>query len=200
MLTRTVKIWLSLGAIGSLILIGLTANAAYRQVKSQIGWVKPVDLGLKAYAFGRCYPSTYQRPMDIKTVQDGNIAYWEVQALPLDPAKPGAETLHFQTEDYKCAWLNRNRAAVRLQYLSEPVAVALSRQEFERMLGRCKEVNAQQKDPMAFCLKDLPRALGGTPEQPEVFYAEDVQALRDIGVDTKKIANVRFVRSNPDIP
>jgi hypothetical protein len=199
MLTKQNKIWLSCGVIGSLILVGLTANATYRQLKAQIGWVKPVDLGLKAHAFGRCYPSTYEEPMDIKNATDGNATYWEVQGYPLDPNKGGYETLNFRTEDSKCAWLKRNAHAVRLNYMPEGVAVELSKQVFEQTLERCRKANAAQKDPSAFCLTDLPRALGGTPAQPEVLYSEDIQALKGLGVDPKKIANVRFVRSENDI-
>jgi hypothetical protein len=199
MLTKPIKIWLSGGVIGSLILIALTAYATYRHVQHETGWVAPVDLGLKAHAFGRCYPSTYQEPVNIEKAEDGKTTYWEVQALPLDPANPKIVTLHFQTEDSKCAWLNRNRETIRLTYMPESVAVALSRGEFEQTLARCRTANLDQKDPAAFCLKDLPRALGGTPEQPEVLYSEDVQALKALGIDPKKIANVRFARSSADV-
>lgn len=199
MLNQKIKIYLSLGLTGSLILVGLTANATYRHIKAETGWVKPVDLGLKVYAIGRCYPSTYREPMDIKKATDDKTTYWEVQASPLDPKKVGFETLHFQTEDSKCAWLNRNKEAIRLTYMPAPVAVALSRQTFEQTLARCQKANLQQKDPAAFCLKDLPRALGGTLEKPEILYSEDVQALTALGINPKKIANVRFARSSADV-
>ena len=199
MLNQKAQIWISCGLVGSVLLVGLTANATYRQVRQETGWVKPVDLGLKAYAFSRCYPSTYQEPVNIQQAQDSKTTYWEVQATSLDPAQPTVETMHFVTEAAKCSWLNRNRVPVRLTYMPETVAIALSKQEFELTLASCRKANTQMKDPAAFCLKDLPRALAGTPQQPEILYAEDVKALKGMGIDSKKIENVRFMRSSADV-
>jgi hypothetical protein len=199
MLNQKAQIWISCGLVGSVLLIGFTANATYHHVQQETGWVKPADLGLKAYAFGRCYPSTYQEPVNIQKAQDSKTTYWEVQASALDPAQSSVQTLHFVTEDAKCSWLNRNREPVRLTYMPETVAITLSKQEFELTLASCRKANPQMKDPTAFCLKDLPRALSGTLQQPEILYAEDVKTLTAMGINPKKIENVRLMRSSADV-
>jgi hypothetical protein len=159
--------------------------------RSQEGFKLPVDLGINAYGFRGCYPSTYDTPQLIRQVQVGDVTYYEIVATSRDPRAKSISTLHIRTEREACAWLNRAQPTKRLSYMPNDVAVSFAeahyRPMFERCLNAARSFKIQNSE--IYCRQDMEKGLSGLPKKQQIFYPEEIAALKLLGINPSKIQN-----------
>jgi hypothetical protein len=171
-------------------LIGLTAWLMFCHVRSQRGIVLPVNLGVKQYGFARCYPSTFELPSSVRQVNHNKATYYEVVAKSLDPQSKVISTLHLRTQGDACAWLNRARQTKRLSYMPDNVALAFAEAHYSGLFNKCLSAAAafRVENPEDHCLQDMTQGLAGLKDKPQVFYQEEIKALKLLGIDPTKIS------------
>jgi hypothetical protein len=150
-------------------------------------------VGEITYPFEKCYPSTVERPMDVKQSSTGGVTWWEVKARSVR-FKNSFSLLHFRTEDRKCKWSNRNRPTFRLDYMPKSRAVDFAMQHYKPMLEACKKLNKKQKDVDKFCIIDMQNGL-----KDSVFFPEEVEALASMKIDLNTIQGHQVISKSEDI-
>jgi hypothetical protein len=152
-----------------------------------------------AQAFEKCYPSTYEKPLSVASLPADGATIWEVEAYSHDQNVSTAQMLHFRTklkdDRMMCAWLNRNQAAYRTDYLDKEMAIAFAKQRYEPVLKECIALSRN----IDGCKQELVEGLSGTRNNPGLLYPEDIHALKQLGVDTNLLRRVRLIRSVNDL-
>lgn len=155
--------------------------------------VQPPPVAALAYPFDKCYPSTFERPTDVKQSRLGEVTWWEVEAKSVE-YKNSLGLLHFRTEDRKCKWSNRNRPTFRLDYMPKSRAVDFAMQHYMPMLEACKKLNNTQKDVDDFCIKDMQKGF-----KDSIFFPEEVEALTSMNIDVNAIQGHQVISKSEDI-
>lgn len=167
------------------------AIAVINQLSAQS--VQPPSASDIAYPFDRCYPSTFERPTDVKQSRLGGVTWWEVKAKSVQ-YKNSLGLLHFRTEDRKCKWSNRNRPTFRLDYMPKSRAVDFAMQHYMPMLEACKKFNNRQKDVDTFCIKDIQKGL-----KDSIFFPEEIEALTSMKIEVNAIQGHQVISRSEDI-
>jgi hypothetical protein len=155
--------------------------------------VQPAPAGEITYPFEKCYPSTVERPMDVKQSRIDGVTWWEVKARSVR-FKNSFSLLHFRTEDRRCKWSNRNRPTFRLDYMPKSRAVDFAMQHYMPMLEACKKLNKKQKDVDKFCIIDMQKGL-----KDSILFPEEVEALTSMKIDIKTIQGHQVISKSEDI-
>jgi hypothetical protein len=169
------------------------AIAVVHQISTEQAQAKAYPKGEISYPFDGCYPSTFDRPIDVKQSKVGGVTWWEVKAKSVW-FRNDEHLLHLRTEDKKCKWSNRNRPTFRLDYMPKTAAIDFAKQHYEPMLEHCKKVNSRQKDVNRFCIEDMQKGLQGS-----VFFPEEINALASISIDMKGVKDYQVISKSEDI-
>jgi hypothetical protein len=187
-----------IGYSSGLLLLG---NALHDRVRAQRSSLPPpVPPGTEIYAFHYCYPSTYKIPMDVRRVTVGTADYWETTARSQDPHKQNVKTLFFQIDAEGCQWLNRkvaNAPVSRQSYMPEAAAKAIARTHFQPIFDKCMKDAKEAKiegEVRSICLEQMVYGLSGKPGAIGWLHPEDMDVLKEMGVDVKKIKNVQVTK------
>lgn len=167
------------------------AIAVIHQISTE--QVQSPPVGEITYPFEKCYPSTVERPMDVKQSRIDGVTWWEVKAKSVR-FKKSFSLLHFRTEDRKCKWSNRNRPTFRLDYMPKSRAVDFAMQHYMPMLEACKKLNNTEKDVDDFCIKDMQKGF-----KDSIFFPEEVEALTSMNIDVNAIQGHQVISKSEDI-
>lgn len=178
--------------LASLSVCGM-AIAVVHQISNQQAEVRAYPKGEIAYSFEGCYPSTFERPTEVKQSKIGGVTWWEVKAKSVW-FRNEEHLLHFRTEGRKCKWSNRNRPTFRLDYMPKSTAVDFARQHYKPMLDACEKRNDKQKDVEAYCITDMERGLKNSN-----FFPEEIEVLVSMKIDIKAIEGYQIISNSDDI-
>ena len=149
--------------------------------------------------YRHCYPSTHQDPLLVRQQSVNNVTFWEIEAYSHSGIYNGLAFLHFRTEPKgthtKCAWLNRNQIAFRLDYLPEPVAIAFAQERFSDQLEECANRLGMDETSAIACRKEMVLGVSGTVNNPNLLMPEEKQALGNLGVDINSLKYVPLCSS-----
>jgi hypothetical protein len=188
-------------ALTYLTLIAVISHALHDRVRAQRAAVPPPALpGTEIYSFHYCYPSTYKVPTDVRSVIVDSDQYWETTSRSRDPYRQDVKTLFFQVDAEGCQWLNRKVAIApvsRQSYMPDEAAKAIARTHFQPIFDKCMKDAKEAKiegEVRSICLEQMVHGLSGKPGQIGWLHPEDMDVLKEMGVDIKKIRNVRVTK------
>ena len=154
---------------------------------------------LQGEQINRCYPSTFSPPEDLRYADsDDGYRYYEAIAKFRGQSDDKYMTLYLRTKDDACKWLNRNDwQSGRLQFMPEPVAIALAKLRYGQVVKQCESGLPKGGDPKV-CIKQLEQAINQPTNwdaaQIDYLLPDDAAALKEMGVATDKVLVVDSVQ------
>lgn len=153
---------------------------------------------LAGESMNRCYPSTFFPPEEVRFLDFEGYRYYEAIARPRQELTNEHRTLYIQTQGDTCKWLNRNNlASGRLEFMPEPVAIALAKQSYAGYLARCQEMSPQPREAQQPCIRELEATINvptnWEARKIDYLFPDDAKALNELGVRTDKVLVVESI-------
>lgn len=154
---------------------------------------------LSGEAMNLCYPSTFFPPEEVRYIDSEGYRYYEAISRPRQKTSNEYQSLYIQTQGSACRWLNRNDlTGGRLQFMPEPVAIALAKQSYMAYLNQCQKLSPQPREAQPVCIQELEATINVPPDweaqQIDYLFPDDAKALNELGIATNNILVVDSVQ------